>query len=176
MKFTNLVFLIIFFCSCTQQEQKKYQNGNYFDIKNYFEQEANRLTPLHLMVNKTVSIDGKSEERKIKISDFNKELNIFISSDINKASWRGEFKVNKRENETTYTTENIKIPVKNVRIQFDNNAVKSIRIVVKTDNILYHSTDTLNYIPDSLYQIKKTQKIKLLKKKEYNIVGRFISS
>ncbi len=176
MRLTGLGFLIIFFCSCSQKEENIPQSEPYFNIKNYFEKEADRLTKLSLIVHKTVSIDGVSEQKRVKISDYKKELNTFISSDINKASWRGAFTVKKEEDQTFFTTENEKVPVKKVHIRFKNNSVKSIQIIVQTTNILYHSADTLTYFPDSLYEIKKTQKIKLLKEKKYVVIGRFTSN
>ncbi len=176
MKFTALGFLVIFFCSCAQKEQNILQSEPYFNIKDYFEKEADRLTKLNLVVHKTASIDGVNEKKDVKISDYKKELNTFITSDINKASWRGAFTVKKDEDQVLFTTENEKVPVKKVQIHFENNKVKSIQIVVKTINILYHSADTLTYFPDSLYEIKKTQKIKLLKEKKYRVIGRFTSN
>ena len=173
MKFIAFGFLIILYCSCSQKQQDIPQGEPYFNIKNYFEKEADRLTKLNSTIIKTVSIDGVSEQKKVKIKDYKKELNTFISSDINKASWRGAFVVKKEENQILFTSDNEKVPVKKVQIQFEKNKVKSIQIVVKTINILYHSSDTLTYFPDSLYEIKKMQKIKLLNSKRYSVVGRF---
>ncbi len=149
------------------------QSEAYFDIKGYFEKEAIRLNKLDLSTEKSVAIDGEKEQKLVKISDFNQELSAFIAADINKASWRGAFVVTKQNEIVRYTTENKKIPVSAVKIAYRNNKLKSIQLVVKTDNILYQSIDTLSYFPDSLYEIKKTQKIKLLKEKKYVVVGKF---
>ncbi|RZK44239.1 MAG: hypothetical protein EOO90_00830 [Pedobacter sp.] len=168
-----LAIAILFFFSCSPKEPGIVESENLFDLKGFFEKEAARLEKLNLTVNKTVSIDGVEENKKIKIQDFAKELNSFISSDINKASWRGAFNINKTENLLQYTTTNEKIPVKELIIQFENEEVKSIRIINEVKNILYHSSDTLTYFPDSLYEIRKTQKIKLIKEKNFRITGRF---
>ena len=173
MRLIGLCFLIFLSYSCTPIEQNKTEKVAYFSLKNYFEKEAERLNGLNLQIHKTVAINGVNEHKLVKINNFKNELNTFITADINKASWRGAFKVKKNENLALYTTDNIKIPVKKVEIRYQNNKVKSIQIFLRTVNILYHSSDTLTYFPDSLYEIKKTQKIKLLKEKKYVVIGRF---
>lgn len=145
----------------------------YFDIKGYFEKEADRLLKLNLSISKTVSVNQEDEQKKVRIKDYKKELSAFISSDINKASWRGAFVELKNSNLTSYRTDNAKIPVKKIEITYDESSISSIRIIAETTNILYASRDTLIYYPDSLYQIKKTQKIKWLKEKSYKVIGQF---
>ncbi len=173
MKLATIGFLFIVLCSCSSKEQNKPQIAAYFNVKNYFEKEAARLDNLHRPIQKTVVINGVAETKQIKIESFSDELGTFINSDINKASWRGSFTVKKASNLELYHTDNEKIPVKNVQIQYKNNSVKSIQIIVSTTNILYHSIDTLNYYPDSLYEIKKTQKIRLIEEKRYSVIGKF---
>ena len=173
MRLTGLCFLIFLSYSCTQNEQNKTQKVAYFSLKNYFETEAERLNALNLQIHKTVAINDVNEHKLVKINNFGNELNTFISSDINKASWRGAFIVKKDEHLALYTTENKKIPVKKLEIRYQNNRIKSIQVFLRTANILYHSSDTLTYFPDSLYEIKKTQKIKLLKEKRYVVIGKF---
>lgn len=171
MKITSICILLLILTSCVQEEQNKVQFETYFNLKSYFEKEANRLNKLHLQVDKSVSINGETEHKQVQINDFKNELSIFIDADINKASWRDAFTVKKAEGLELYTTKNEKIPVKKVEIRYQNNKLKSIQILVSTVNILYRSSDTLTYFPDSLYEIKKTQKIKLLKEKKYRING-----
>lgn len=174
MRLAVIGFLILILGSCVRDEQNKAQIETYFNLKSYFKSEANRLNKLHLHVDKAVAIDGETERKQIQINDFKNELSIFIDADINKASWRGEFTVKKEGEAELYTTKNEKIPVKNVEIRYQKNKLKSIQILVITKNILYVSSDILTYFPDSLYEIKKTQKIKLLKEKRYSVIGRFI--
>lgn len=172
MKLAGIGFLIIVCSACTANEQKV-QIDSYFNLKKYFEKEADRLNKLNLRIDKSVSINNDIEKKQVKIKDFKNEFSTFIASDINKASWKGMFKVNQKENSLLYTTENEKIPVKKVEVHYLNKKLTSIQIILVTDNILYHSLDTLNYFPDSLYEIKKLQKIKLIKEKKYVIRGRF---
>ena len=176
MKIVGIVFLILILNACTANEQNKTKTSTYFDVKGYFEREASRLNGLNLKIDKSVEINSDVERKRVHIKDFKNELSTFISADINKSSWKGSFSVKKDPSTERYSTINEKIPVKMVEVHYQNQKIRWIQIVSVTNNILYHSSDTLNYFPDSLYEIKKTQKIKLLNRKVYVVVGKLISS
>ncbi|WP_225869617.1 hypothetical protein [Pedobacter psychroterrae] len=150
----------------------------YFDLKGYFEQESIRLSKAAPLIVKTVRVNDSSETKTTRIADWRKELEIFKDADINKTAWKGLFKITKVNGDQQYTTDNEKIPVKELTIIYKKgstqlNALKGFRIVVKNINLLYHSTDTLIYYPDSIYQVKKAQNILFLSDKRYQISGKF---
>jgi hypothetical protein len=164
----------VLFCSaCTLKEQDKIAVKTYFDMESYFKQEAARLTKANQAIDKTVLVNGKTEEKKLLIKNWEKEFSSFIDADINKASWRGSFKLTKTDSLTTYTSNSEKIPVKKLEITYKDNKVMAIKVFVTNTNDLYTSQDSLSYYPDSLYQIKKTQHIKLMDEKKYQITGKF---
>lgn len=172
-KLILFVFALAFLSCNRKQEQQANTSLLYFDIKGYFEKEASRLKKTNPTIIKQVSIGGTSETKTIKINDWNNEFSIFEDADINKASWRGSFKLKKTSQSELYTSSNKKIKVKSVLIRKEQNAIKKIEIIISIKNILYTSADTLSYYPDSLYEIKKQQKIKLLKLKQYQVSGKF---
>ncbi|RNL54464.1 hypothetical protein [Pedobacter jejuensis] len=160
--------------SCNQQEEPKANTDLlYFDIKGYFTKEVSRLNRTNPQIVKQVLINNTTESKTINVKDWDKELAIFSNADINKSSWRGSFAVNKTPNSEHYTSASKKIPVEDVLIEKQNQQVKKIQIIISNKNILYTSGDTLTYYPDSLYQITKYQKIKLLNPKRYQVSGRF---
>lgn len=165
--------LVIFCSSCTLKEQDKTSAQLYFDLDSYFKAESQRLSKANLQIHKTVMVNGQSEEKNIKINNWEKEFESFIAADINKASWRGSFKVQKDNLTTIYLTQNEKIPVKKVEITYLKDKIYGIKIFITTTNRLYTSKDSLVYYPDSLYQIKKLQDIKLMDPKTYQVTGRF---
>jgi len=170
-----ILFVFALGCfGCNQREESK-ANTNllYFDINGYFKREATRLKKTNPEIVKEVSVNGAAEQRKLRITDWEKEFAIFSNADINKASWKGSFKVQKTGDTESYTTNNKRIPVKKVLVDKDDSNVKRLEIIITSNNILYSSGDTLLYYPDSIYQIKKHQKIKLLKAKTYTVTGRF---
>ncbi|RZJ80995.1 MAG: hypothetical protein EOO47_05790 [Flavobacterium sp.] len=173
MKKNFAIFLLSLFISCTSKSENKDVVKSYFDLEGYFTKEAERLTLDKRSVKKTVVINGKAEEKEVKISDWKNELQNFISSDINKASWKGEFKALENDSSLVYTANNAKIPIKSVTVTLQNREPKSIKIISQNENTLYNSHDTLVYEAGSFYQIIKSQKIKLMEEKRYEVIGKF---
>lgn len=167
-----LLGVVLIFYGCNPAV--KNQNGalDYFDIKGYFEKEALRLNKSNPSLLKTVEVNGAAETKKIHIPDWKKELSIFSDSEINRTAWKGLFSTNKTDAQELYQSDNKKVPVKEVLILKKDGRISGIRILVKNSNMLYSSTDTLSYYPDSLYRINKKQHIKLMAEKRYSITGR----
>lgn len=165
------ILLVFYGCNPTAKSHK--DTLNYFDLKGYFEKEAARLTKENPVFTKTVMINDAAESKKTRIADWKKELSIFSDADMNRNAWKGLFKITNNGGQEIYTSAQEKIPVKELRIARRNGKVYHISILVKNSNILYSSADTLSYYPDSLYQVKKKQHIRLLAEKKYTITGKF---
>lgn len=175
---TASFFILIFLSGCQDTGQKHKNEVTYFDLKDYIEKESIRLSGLAPLITKTVAINGAAETRKVSIADWDKELESFKDADINKAAWKGMFNITRSASIWKYTTDNEKIPVKELTIFFkkgsnNEDEVSGLQVIVKNVNILYDSTDTLSYYPDSIYQVKKEQNILLLSKKNYQVTGNF---
>lgn len=174
-KNTLLLSLPLFLLACQSKDAPADHQtvGHYFDLKGYISKEASRLNEKHPLVSKAVMVNENAESKKVTIADWNKELSAFSDADINKSAWQGVFKVTRTNNQDLYTSDNEKVPVQSLLIQHSNGHVKQIRILIRNSNLLYSSNDTLSYYPDSLYEIRKTQRIKLLNEKKYRITGKF---
>lgn len=167
-------FLLLGAFGCNSQpESSKLQESTYFDLKGFFVDEAERLNRLDLTIDKTVIVNGAKETRKIKVADWKKELNIFLDADIKRPAWKGMFNIEKRPDFETYRSNDAKIPLKELSIRYKDGKVSTLLIVSETKNYLYTSRDSLFYAPDSTYEIKKKQNIKLLNQKNYIVSVRF---
>ena len=180
MNYKTASFFILLLCSGCQSAPEQMQKNDltYFDLKGFFEKESARLSKTSPFITKTVRVNDFSETKRIRITDWNKELEIFKDADINKNSWKGLFKITKLSDKEQYTTDSKKVPVKVLTVSYKKgstqvNELSCLQIVVKNTNLLYNSTDTLIYYPDSLYEVKKTQNILLLSSKLYQISGKF---
>ena len=169
----KLVCLFLIFISACKNNDPTIEKPVYFDVATYFKQEAVRLTKNNKQINKTVIVNNNAENKKVLITNWQQELSSFIDADINKASWRGSFKIIKTDSLATYVSQSDKIPVKKVEISLLDQTVVGVKIFITNKNVLYTSNDTLTYYPDSLYEIKKSQKIKLMDGKRYIIIGKF---
>lgn len=169
-----LLLTVLFFGSCDFMAPKKQASvPQYFDLKGFMDKEVQRLKALNPEINKTVMVNNNEEHKKLKITDWQKELSAFRDADINKSAWEGLFIRHKTLVTETYISDNEKVPVKSLTVQYRAHRIFKIQILNSSSNSLYTSNDTLTYFPDSLYEIRKTQHIKLLNQKDYRITGRF---
>ncbi|MET1055758.1 MAG: hypothetical protein ABWY16_10665 [Pedobacter sp.] len=173
----NTLFLllsVLFFGSCDSVAPKKQAAvPQYFDLKGFMDKEVQRLKTLNPEINKTVMVNNTAEDKKLKIADWQKELSAFTDADINKSAWEGLFTRHKNATAEIYKSDNDKVPVKSLTVQYRDHKIFKIQILNSNSNSLYTSNDTLSYFPDSLYEVRKTQHIKLLNVKSYRITGKF---
>ena len=165
--------LLIALASCSEPTAERPVGQKYFDLKAYIQQEAVRLAGKNPIVSKTVTVNGMVENKKVRIPDWSAELTSFSDADINKAAWQGLFKIVKNDTLERYQSNDDKVNVKRLDIVRKNGRVAKLEVSMKTTNYLYTSTDQLTYYPDSIYQIEKSQKIKLLQPKSYKVTGEF---
>lgn len=165
--------LCLFLGACRPATPVKTSTGTGFDLKGYISREAGRLQSAGPLITKTVVVNGSAEQRKLKITDWQKELAVFADADINKPAWKGLFALHKDSTLETYVSANEKVPVKSLRIFYRAGKVRGLEVLIRNANTLYTSGDTLRYFPDSLYQISKTQHIRLMNEKKYLITGKF---
>jgi hypothetical protein len=172
LSFLLLITFLLDACNSGTQ-QKPVRSLQYFDLKGYIAKESKRLAALNPTVDKFVEVNKSGEHKKLKITDWQKELAIFSDADINKSAWQGLFKAHETAELKTYTSDNEKVPVKSLSIRYNKGKIYKLQLLISTANSLYTSNDTLSYYPDSLYEIKKTQHIKLLNEKNYHVSGSF---
>lgn len=166
------IFILLYAASCTEDKKAPDNQNAYFDIGGFFTTEAVRLNKETPQVLKFVNHNGKMEEKTVKITDWKRELDLFISSDINKPSWKNSYRIEKNKNVTIYTALDTNLKVQQIRLQRKGKKIASIEINNRVDNEIYTSKETLNYYPDSLYTITKDQSVKGLGDNTYEIKGK----
>ena len=65
------------------------------------------------------------------------------------------------------------LEIQKIEIDLKNGLPLKFRIITKMDNLLYHSTEELEFYPDSVYSINKHQKVTLISQNNYLIKGFF---
>jgi hypothetical protein len=167
-----LILLIALLPSCKPDNlQDDAGAAKYFDLQGYFKADAARLTKLNHPTLKTVDHNGTTQTKKIHINNWDAELSLFSQSDINKPAWRDSYNVVNTGNTIIYQTKDPELTTKEIVITKQGGKIKWIMIINSTTNILYNTTEKLSYFPDSLYQIYKYQKVRLLKANVYKISG-----
>ena len=92
------IISLSFFASACKNDPPQYKNGKttFFDLKTYFKTEIARLKTDVKQVKKTVTVNGKSEEKILDSLNFEEELAPFVASDINRPAW-SDYYMNKNE-------------------------------------------------------------------------------
>lgn len=142
----------------------------YFSLENYFKAEIERLSGLNSPVRKTVSINGETESQTLHITNWNHELDLFLGADINKAAWRNSYAIDSLENAIVYESLEPDLKTKKITIEKGlEGEIASIEIENEVSNWIYRSKELLIYVPDSVYEIKKQQVIRIVGNNEYQI-------
>ncbi len=171
------ILFILLLAGCVNKQEDISNTPPYFDLKAYFEKEAIRLQTQGPLLTKTVSQNGESEKKEIKITDWKSEFGFFTASDINKPAWRDSYQVIKNGNQIIYLSKDNGLRTQKIEINRNpQGGIKQITILNKTSNILYTSTEELNYYPDSLYTINKQQKVLLNSLNTYQIKSEFTNA
>lgn len=145
---------------CTSDIKKTDNRPNYyFDLKGYFDGEAIRLDSSNLLVEKSVSKNNDVERKKIRIKNWAIELDLFISSDINKTAWKNSYTKDSSATKIGYKAKSIGLKTRSIVIYLKNQKPNFIRIINHQKNYLFENTEILKYYQDSVYQITKKQKL-----------------
>ena len=165
--------LSAFLPACKPDVKETAGTMKYFDLKGYFKADSARLSLKHPLITKTVTHNGSTQTQRVYIDNWARELEPFIGSDINKPAWRDSYTVQTGKGLIIYNTTTRNLKTQKIIIKQTDGKVKWILIRNHTKNILYENTEELSYFPDSLYQIVKSQHVRLMNKNLYNIKGVF---
>jgi len=166
---------LIFCCfSCAPDVKEKKTALKYFDVKGFFKKEINKFNRQNNPVLKTITYNGASETKKVKISNWGKELSFFELSDINKPAWNDSYSVEQTDEFLIYRAKFPELKMREMVIKKENQKIKWILIGNLTKNMLYQTSEKLTYYPDSVYLIEKRQKVRFLGINTYSIKGTIV--
>ena len=133
----------------------------FFDLKGFFESEINRLNQKNGFAKQT-AVNEVQETKQLDSLDFEKELNIFLDSDINRIAWFDKYSIDSTVNAgqlvaLQYKAKEDRLVIKNIQIDFENQAVTRIRIDREADTALADTDINLTYEPQKGYSISNKQ-------------------
>lgn len=148
--------------SCNQSKIKS-NNKALFDLNALIQQDIDSLQQNNCGCIKTiVAVDNKEQITQDTIN-WNKEMQLLLSCDINKPKWIEYFKVDSLDSKVIYTTENNKIPIKRMTVHYSNNEVVEVEIKKQQQSILLKNITYINYYPKKGFEIKQEQYLPLNK-------------
>ncbi|MEO6499800.1 MAG: hypothetical protein ABIN95_12325 [Mucilaginibacter sp.] len=169
---SGIISVALFLPACKPEIKETGATGKYFDLKAYFKADSARLSKLPQPILKTVTHNGVTESKKVRIDNWARELNLFSESDINKPAWRDSYQTQQTDHTLIYLATDTTLKTREIIINKKKDGlVQYIAIYNYTKNLLYDTREKLTYIPDSIYKIEKTQHVKLLGNNKYVIIG-----
>ena len=168
----SIALIVSFFPACKPDIKETGSAIKYLDLKAYFKADSARLNNQHKLTYKTVTHNGITESKNVKIDNWARELSLFTESDINKPAWKDSYQVQQNDHTLIYIAKDPSLKTREIIINKKDGRVQWIAIYNYTKNILYDTREKLSYIPDSIYRIEKTQHVKLLGVNKYVITGR----
>jgi len=168
-----LLFLA-FLAACETKDKQSLNEKPYFEVERFFKAKAEYLAKIDPAIEKTVSQNNNKQKKTLHISDWASELELFSASGINKPAWKDSYQVVRRKNITEYIATDPNLRTQKISIATSGSReIKHIFIYNKTSNALYTSTEELNYYPDSMYSVRKHQKVLVIGTNTYFISGKF---
>lgn len=173
-------FIILLLCGCSaseagSDEKTDRKTSAFFDLDDWFQQEAKRLSVLDSVV-RTIVLDGRSETKSISIDDWKQELKPFIYSDINRAGWSDRYSgdtilsLEQKPRVIHYQALDEKLRVREIDIQFGAEGdVRRIEITKKRKSLIVENEQQLTYIPAEGYSLMNTQSTPISNKQEMQI-------
>ncbi len=148
-----LLALVIVSCSLSEQKGNDLMAKKYFDLDSLVESQIKQLESLNPTVNKSITIGGKQEKKEFQSMDWEKELSVFINSDINKPKLLDLYKIEgpTTGKETLLSYEFIKkgmTGVQKMLITKDKNTrqVQSVEIESLERNVIFSSHKNIDLI------------------------------
>ncbi|MEO7216208.1 hypothetical protein [Mucilaginibacter sp.] len=171
--FTGGLLLLCTWYACKPEIKETGAKLKYFDLKEFFKTDSARLVKLNLNIKKTVTHNGESETKTVKIANWGQEFGLFTSSDINKPAWKDSYAVTENADSLVYKAKFPELKTREIVINKSNGKVTQLYILNNIHNLLYTTTEKLLYVPGEYYLIEKDQKVKVMGGNNYLIKGEF---
>jgi hypothetical protein len=166
-------FLLSCLGACREDESKKI--NYFFDLKGYMNEQANRLDSLGAGVIKTITKDGKTENKELKKINWKKELLPFMESDINRPAWKDSYSADTliTDQATAMSYEALDPSLTTRKLTIIQHADGSCQISIrnKTSNYLYKSEQELEYYSKGSYYVEGSQDVWLAGRTTYHIAA-----
>ncbi len=164
-----ILFAFLLLCSCTSEVTTPNTPTEkiFFDLPSFFESEIELIQKDLIALEKTSTVNGQKETKRVENVDLTEELSIFVNADINKTTWQDQYQVDSLRNEDAslqaihYTALNDNLKTKKMIVAYERGVVKEIEIWKGIDNMAIQSNQILKYFPQQGYVISNEQSIVL---------------
>lgn len=126
---------------------------HYFDVAEFLEKQATRLTESGATVRKTVLLNGREERTVAGAVNWARELAPFEAADLNRPAWRDRYRIDTvrrgEERRVTYVARDEDLPVDRLELLLRGEHLHELRVDLRNRNVLYDSRRRLELFCDS---------------------------
>lgn len=166
-----LIGVLLVFAACQQGTRNTQTPPSFFDLKGYMEQQI-KANEQYSTIQKTVSIDGEEESKKLSEIDWKADLTAFSRADINKPAWLEKYRVDTLSDKgmkIVYTAMEDKLITRKMTVSFANDAVDEIIIEQQNHNEVYTADKRLIYQSQKGYSMQTKQKAPFSEARDYEV-------
>ena len=164
------VLVLALLVSCNARDSTnattEQEDPYFFDLAGFFNAEIKQLNSAQIKAHKTVKYNEKADVLPNQKLDYEKELAVFVHSDINKLSWREKYSADTLRKGTeirliTYKALDEQLKTQKIAISFDQNQVAQIAIKNHLKSIMANTWQELQYVPGKGYQVHGKQQMRM---------------
>ncbi|MDX2305024.1 MAG: hypothetical protein NW226_19590 [Microscillaceae bacterium] len=194
MKIVNKLHLLVFFvllgslCSCNHTTSTKTPKKNiYFNLAELVLTQVHLLDSLKPQVRKYIRSENSEENKVIQPEKWSRELYLFREADINKSAYYGLYVLNKLNDSgmqiEDYEAQTDELHTRKLTVSRKPGKTQpsTISIVVKRENVLYHTQRDLTLVFSDeprprlkSYVIRAKQSSVFSKKNDFEIKGEIV--
>ena len=183
MKLRTLVFVLPFyalFSSCSGPVEGG-SPGPYFSTKAYFTEQAELLSGQQYTLYRSGTINGEPEWDTVQSPTDSagfwlREFIPFTEGDISKPAMRGAYRVDTLVEdgitELRYTSLRRKAFTQKLSVWMAGDSLVHLAMSTQSRNVVYRSSQQMEYVPHSRYFVSGSQKVMLRKGEEFSMETR----
>ncbi|MEM6771651.1 MAG: hypothetical protein AAF597_13790 [Bacteroidota bacterium] len=162
-RFLPLLTLLLISVACTRgPAPEKTETATFFDLSGYMDGEIERLTTAKIRANKSITLNGATEEQEGVAINYANDLRLFRDADINRPAWIEKYqteveKLSGNHQITTYTTLDSALVVHRLLVEEDQGVPVKIEIDRKTGTVLSDGFHRLRYAAGEGYSVNTKQ-------------------
>jgi len=175
-KRTALLLLPTLLLSACQMRQSAEGSGPkpFFDLKGYMEEQIEELQARQPMAKKRILVDGQREAHRFDSLDYEKELRMFLRSDINRKAWFDKYQADSsfqagQLKSVRYTTDAEDLKTRLMEVDYADETVERIYIENLTQSVVADVRQELLYQPGEGYRLFTAQQTALSTEQEVEV-------
>ena len=184
-KWLLLVLSLGMVFSCGQEKEQIMGNptqiDKYFPLKEFVENQVDLLDGATVRKSMHLKDQVETTELELDAEAWRKELDIFVQSDINKASLATAYDTEEKEGLTLYRLKKgEKSAIKELEISYKDNQVHQINFIAYQDDFFYKTGSTGELVIDmasgvlNSYRVTGSQKVWFLSPNEMKVEGQIL--